>query len=136
MDGGAALALMELKSATIPLYLKHTLPWHPTALMNFLGIGSGVVEGLFKWSSETLPSEMTCSGSLQCQLLPVPHEPSLQHTVVIHKHISALPCTALDLAPTNSQTCMTLPLDFLGELIWMHAGEHNRLGGMRINRRK
>ena len=47
MDGGATLALVELESATIPLYLKHTLPWRPTALMSFLGIGGGAAEGLF-----------------------------------------------------------------------------------------
>ena len=90
MHGQATLALVELKGGHTSLYLKHTLPWHPTALMSFLGIGSGAVEGLLNWSSETLPSEIMCSGAQQLELLPAPHGPAPQHALVIYKHVSFL----------------------------------------------
>lgn len=135
MHGGAALALVDRRAAGLPVSLKHTLPWHPTALMSFPGIGSGAVEGLLNWSSETLPSEMMCSGSRRCELLPAPRGPALQHAVVIRRPISLSPCTAPGLARTISQTKVTRLLDFLGELTQVDAGEQNDLGGMRKNRR-
>lgn len=127
-NGGAALALVLLKSAMLPLYHKCTLPWHPTELMSFLGIGNDAVEGLLNWSSETLPSEMMCSGSHRCELLPVPCGPALRHPVVIHKHILLLPCTAPGLDLTIPQTNVTLLVDFLGELNPICTGEQNYLG--------
>lgn len=94
--------------ATLPLCLKHTQPWHLTAVMSFLGLGTRAVKGLLNWGSETLPSETMYSGSRQWKLLPMPCGSVPRHPVVIHKHAPLLPCPSL--ARTISQTNRTLSL--------------------------
>lgn len=53
----------EVWLAALALCLRSARPWHLTALMRFLGIGTGAEEGLLNRGSETLPSEMLCCGS-------------------------------------------------------------------------
>lgn len=96
------------------LGLKSALPCHLTALMRFLGIGTGAVEGLLNWGSETLPSETLCSGSQRWKKLPVLRGSALQRPLVSHKHAALSPCTAPGLALTVSQTNTTLPLGLPG----------------------
>lgn len=122
--------------ATLPLCLKHTQPWHLTAVMSFLGLGTRAVKGLLNWGSETLPSETMYSGSRQWKLLPMPCGSVPRHPVVIHKHAPLLPCPAPAWPAPSPRRTGPFLWDFLSELNCVCAEEQNHPGGTRKKQTK